>query len=428
MLAMMVAIAVGSASRAGAGVPLPETVAVGLAAAQPNLTLRLPAGTVLSIPTGAAWQYEAECTLTCTVGPDGGVVAGATNYGRGPLRLTSANGLLGWGARLYRGALIVAATSRGLTLVNEIRLEDYLRGVVPVEVSADWPLEVLKAQAVAARTFAAGRLGYHRRDGYDLCATTDCQVYAGASAEKPATDQAVSATAGQVLVFGGRLASANYHSASGGHTEDVESVWPTATPVAYLRGVPDPAESSPYGRWRVEYDWASVEAAVAAKYPDLGRVLAIDVLSRTEAGRAAQVELTGEKGRKRITGEALRTLFSPPLRSSLCELSTEYAPVPISRAEALAGASVPHVFAPSAASLWYPIQDEDWILAPVRLIVNGRGWGHGVGMSQWGAKSLAELGYTYTMILEYYYGGAKVEDRRPPQSAPPTPTNGEVAG
>ena len=243
--------------------------------------------------------------------------------------------------------------------------------------------------------------------------------------KSPPTDAAVAATEGQVITYNGRLISAYYHAASGGHTEDVESVWTGAAPLAYLRGVPDPAEASPYEQWHVELDWGAAELAVTTRYPETGRLLAVNVLSKTAAGRAIQVELVGERGTVKINGETARGLFS--LQSALFDLQTEYGPVPVASPEQIGNSPIYYTLAPTAAALWYGVLDKDWQFLPVKLIFTGRGWGHGVGLSQWGAKSLAEMGYTYVMILKYYYQGTEVEDWRPTQALPPGQGPGEAA-
>jgi stage II sporulation protein D len=142
--------------------------------------------------------------------------------------------------RRYRGDLLVFLNPRGrLNLVNELDLEDYLRGVVPGEMGPEqYPrLEALKAQAVAARTYALRNLGEFREDGYDICATPRCQVYFGLGVEHPLSDRAVTETAGQVLLHHGELVDARYSATCGGHTEDVENVFPQEH-APYLRGVP----------------------------------------------------------------------------------------------------------------------------------------------------------------------------------------------
>lgn len=142
--------------------------------------------------------------------------------------------------RRYRGRLLVYLNDRGtLNLINEVSLEDYLRGVVPSEMGPEaYPeLESLKAQAVAARTYALRTLGEFAREGYDICATPRCQVYKGMEVEHPFSDRAIAETAGQVLLYGGRLADALYSSTCGGHTEDAQVVFPLKQE-PYLKGVP----------------------------------------------------------------------------------------------------------------------------------------------------------------------------------------------
>lgn len=424
-VAMVLLLSLKSAAHASPS-PLPERVSIGLATAKTSLTLNLPAGTAASGPAGMLWRAEADSIISLTSRADGHLAAGELDFGPGPVRFAGP-GLLGWNGRVYRGEFIVVRRPEGLTLINEVGLEDYLRGVVPAEVDPAWPMEALKAQAVAARTFTLARLGYHRREGFDLCASVDCQVYLGAGVEHPNTDLAVAETAGQVITFQGRRILAYFHAASGGHTEDVEAVWPTSTPFAYLRGVPDPAEVSPYNDWRVELDWSAVQAAVAARYPAVGRLLGLEVVRRTPAGRVLELALVGDRGKVRINGAAARHLFA--LRSALFFVEIERSPAPVIRPEEIARLPVHPTPAPMAIAFWERILSAgDWDLLPTRLRITGRGSGHGVGLSQWGAKGLAEQGYTYVSILKHYYQGTEVEDWRPPQVLPPAPGDGEGGG
>ena len=151
-----------------------------------------------------------------------------------------AGGHLTAGGRPYRGLLEVFLSRAGrVVLVNEVGLEDYLRGVVPEELGpAAWPqLEALKAQAVAARTYAVGNRGQYAEEGYDLCDTPRCQVYGGMGSEHPLSDRAVAETRGEFLAWGDRPINALYTSTCGGHTEDVEVVFPDLD-APWLRGVP----------------------------------------------------------------------------------------------------------------------------------------------------------------------------------------------
>jgi peptidoglycan hydrolase-like amidase len=157
------------------------------------------------------------------------------------LRLAGGERGVEWNGRRYRGDLLVFLNPRGtLNVINEVPLEDYLRGVVPAEMGPIQydRLESLKAQAVAARTYTLRSLAGFRDEGYDLCATPRCQVYAGRGAEHPLSDRAVAETAGEVLVHGGELVDARYSATCGGHTEDVAVVFPQEDRHDYLRGVP----------------------------------------------------------------------------------------------------------------------------------------------------------------------------------------------
>lgn len=162
-------------------------------------------------------------------------VAGETSDGQGLVPAVR------WKGVRYRGGLAVYLNDRGkLNVVNEIGLEDYLRGVIPKEMGPmQYPqLEALKAQAVAARSYTLRHLGEFKAEGYDICATPRCHVYGGLDAEQPLTNQALAETAGQVLAFGGQTADAMYTATCGGRTENVEVIFPGLPPAPYLRGVP----------------------------------------------------------------------------------------------------------------------------------------------------------------------------------------------
>jgi len=149
----------------------------------------------------------------------------------------------------YRGSIKIHQTHNksGLTVVNTLPIDQYLYGVIPKEIPPDWNVEVLKAQAVAARTYALAHLEKHGEDGYGVCATTECQVYAGADSEMVRTNSAVDETSGLVMTYQGKLISAVFHASGGGYTEDSENVWGSFSP--YLRGVVDYDQSGPDYRW-----------------------------------------------------------------------------------------------------------------------------------------------------------------------------------
>jgi stage II sporulation protein D len=320
----------------------------------------------------------------------------------------------------YRGVAEVALnSSRTLAGINELPIEQYLYGVVPRELGPiAYPyLEALKAQAVAARTFAIRGIGRRGNDGYDLLATTTDQVYGGLNAEHPLSTQAVDETAALVAKYNGALIESLYSSTSGGFTADNEEVFNSA-PVAYLRGVPDAnrgsafehvpslavfknhanaqslrgmsdadygADWSRYHRWTI--DWSAEEISqvisVFAQRP-VGRVHEINVLERGPSGRVLRIEY--------VTDEGTFTDTKDRIRASLRFYNAS------------------GVLANLLSTLFYiePVIDRR-TGGVTGFVAYGGGWGHGVGMSQTGAVGMAERGATFDEILKHYYRDITLE-------------------
>jgi len=242
---------------------------------------------------------------------------------------------------LYRGVLRLhlGTTAR---VINHVALDTYLRGVVPLEMPSSWPAEALKAQAIAARSYAVSHL--HPSTGtYDVYDDTRSQVYRGRRAETSAGNLAVARTAGTVLLSGSTVANAVFHSADGGATEDNEKVWVSATgrivgsPVSYLRGSPDRApdgssfdKASPYATWKTATYPAATLSAMLTRDPrtNVGTLAAIDLSNRGRSGRLISVTLTGSLGSKTVSGDVFRSVFNltrpagdPQLRSTLFDLA-----------------------------------------------------------------------------------------------------------
>jgi stage II sporulation protein D len=277
----------------------------------------------------------------------------------GQLRVTpQAGGYMWIGDRWYRGAVQVIPDGKGLVAVERVDLEQYLYSVLGAEMSKDFPIEALKAQAVAARTYALYRSQAAAKKPFDLDSTQDSQVYRGISSEASTTQAAVNATAGQIMTYQGKPILAVFHSASGGHTENVEDIW--SNPVPYLRGVPD------YDLGTPGYEWTkSVSRAEASKSLKVGNVTAILADRSTRYGSVMSLKVVGDE-EKILTGSQLRTALK--LRSLRFTISS----------------------------------------TPDGFVFNGRGYGHGLGMSQWGAYSMAQQGMTYTTILAHYYRGVEL--------------------
>jgi stage II sporulation protein D len=389
----------------------PEEIRIGLGVNQKTIELVLPeAGEIIS-DQGKHLVLEAGCHRLRW--ESGGIYLGKLRLAANRLHVLSRNAgsFLGYRNRLYRGSFQVLRTKAGLTLVNLLGLEEYLLGVVPWEMPAGWAPEALKTQAVAARTYTIGRMGVHSAEGFDLCAGTHCQVYGGASAEHETTNRAVAETRGEVMLFDNKPITAVYHSASGGYTEDSANVWGWISP--YLQGVPD-QDRSPYVSWEKEISWSEFIGKILRKYPELKYVRAVEPTAYGVSGRISRLRLDGGAVTLEITGEQFRHLFG--LRSTLFALIFEgeagrllYRPgetlprfLPWQEEEPAFG--VDPAFPEEGL---FRLKPENFRVERVRIV--GSGWGHGVGLSQWGSKAQAEEGKTYRDILGYYYKEIRIQ-------------------
>lgn len=302
--------------------------------------------------------------------------------------------VISYDGRRYRGELELSPSRDGVTVINRVGMEDYLRGVVPLEIGVDrTPFEAaaVEAQAVAARSYAYTKLDDSRP--YDMLATVTDQVYGGMDAERPVSNAAVDATCDMVLMYGGRIINAPYHADAGGVTAAASEVWRSADE-PYLVSVSDRIpgtdrfydEASPTFRWSRTLDAATLASAAARYLPQyahaprsgIGRVLAVRELGRTASGRVASLEFRTEGGTFTVRGNDIRFVLRAPGGSVL----------------------------PSTLFTMEPDTDDDGQL--VRLTLRGTGNGHGVGMDQWGAIARARAGQDFRTILSTYYPGTTV--------------------
>ena len=221
--------------------------------------------------------------------------------------------LIGKGA--YRGALEVRPSSvpGRLNAINAVEIEDYLKGVVPKESPASWPIEALKAQAVAARSYAIATPV--KGNGFDQYDDTRSQLYAGVSAEATRTNQAVDATRSQVVLYNGKVAQTFFFSTSGGHTENNEhsSLGFGGTPIPYLRGVPDPYEAeagAPYYRWKRKFSLGRMNSLLGSLVR--GKLKKVIVTQRGASPRIVRANLIGSRGTTTVTGPQLRDQLGLP--------------------------------------------------------------------------------------------------------------------
>lgn len=322
----------------------------------------------------------------------------------------------------YRGELEVKRLSGSdMTLVNVVPIDQYLYGVVPYEIGAGSHPEALKAQAVAARTYTINNLSKYARLGFNLCTTTYSQVYKGISGETAATNKAVDDTKGKIVTYKGKPAAVFYFSSSGGRTEDVKNVWGGEN-YPYLVSVEDKYESgnSWHYNWEVTYTAQKIKQIMTDRGFKLGDIVGVEITKRSEAGRPIEVIVRGTSDERIYKNGDTRSFLS--LDSQWYEITSD-ADVEIIgedeelRKTQLAGKKVATASgiktvgsnAKSASIIDSSNKEKKVPFVPTVYTFTGKGWGHGVGMSQEGAKGMANNGYNYQQILEHYFTGAKVE-------------------
>ena len=281
-------------------------------------------------------------------------------------------GLIAWPAdgayltldgQTFRGRLDVQVINGGLAAVNVVDLEEYLQGVLKDEIPPGWPAEATKAMAIAARTYAVYQRFQNPTGFYQLRATTASQVYGGVRGEDARTTWAVQATRGQVLTFAGQPFPAFYHSCSGGATEDGTDVFGLEYDI--LPGVKDDFSlGCPYALWIERLTSQQIEGGLTRAGYQVGRVVSIRDVTRSHTGRILWMEVRHTRGVLVLEGRRFReAMGNEVIRSTDFQVRTD-------------GSAFTFV---------------------------GRGSGHGVGMSQWGAKEMADLAYQHHEILKFYY-------------------------
>ena len=264
------------------------------------------------------------------------------------------------GNRWYRGKTQLILQNDGITAINHVDLEQYLYSVVGAEAVSSWPIEALKAQAVAARSYALYKRNKESNGIYDVDTTIGTQVYKGLDSEYTTTHEAVNSTLGQIMTYDEEVILAAFHSSSGGYTENVEDIW--SSPLPYLRAVVDYDHQSPVFEWQQVIPVSKIQSLVAG----IGNIRGLQPAKMTPRGRVITMQVTGDRGSTTVSGKDLRKVLD--LRSTLFRISTD----------------------------------------GENLNVKGRGFGHGLGLSQWGAYYLAQQGINYHQILAHYYQSANL--------------------
>lgn len=413
--------------------------------------------------------------------------------------------------RRYRGGIRVHISEDGTkSLINRLDIEEYLRGVLAIEMNHKWPEEALKAQVVAARSYALAAGGKFQKYGFDVDDSTASQVYWGVDSERPRTDKAVLETRGQVMYYGGEVATLYFHASSGGSIEASKDVW--SGDKGYLQAKADVFSTEMgYENWTLSIESSKIESALTASGKYIGSVIAAEILERSAGGRVKKIRIIGTQGSTEMPGTAFRnimgnvyfksTLFGfsegaaasvfgkPEIAAEFVKNLTDKYTSPWKALGTNSGSSAPtggsgpggdsdhsdqnasgktpgyikisslppgrqilsedpphNVEPPSPASATSasPVAPAAGQVSPAAghsspdhspiflesrtflenlalpnseyaglengsLKIYGHGFGHGLGMSQVGAKRMADLGFTYDQILEFYYSGAKIK-------------------
>lgn len=319
-------------------------------------------------PSGAP-LLEPEITTVLDVRPQaaGLLLAGAVSAGDRVWIAPLLDAPLVVDGRTYRGDVRIERDQDGtLDVINELDLEQYLYGVVGAEMDPTWPEVALQAQAIASRSYAVARAALHAYPGYDVKAGEFDQAYGGVNAESQGAVDAVESTHGVVLMYQYHVIKAYYSSCDGGYTADGAEL---SDPQPYLRAEPDPyAGESPHLSWSAQVPLAPFVQALREQVGDVGDITSVGPGPADASGRLISVTIVGTAGSRSIPGPLFRQLAGRHLVKS-----TRIA----------------------ALGLQNDVID-----------VRGSGFGHGVGMSQWGAKDMADRGLGITAILSFYYRGA----------------------
>lgn len=337
----------------------------------------------------------------------------------------------------YYGAFQYTRLTGGdITVVNVVDMDDYIKGVVPYEMNTQWPLEALKAQAVCARTYAAARVDAHKSYGFDLCRTVCCQTYYGTNSAGEGSDMAVDETSGQYITYNDELCQVFYFSSDGGATENCENVFNEAIP--YLRGVYDPYEDYvDTGRknWSYTYTAEEITSILQMKGYNCADIVSITP-TYTEMGNIYSLKFTDSRGKNWTFSKynASSILYSPtydkytysmrftiagedqPAGTVLYANSAADALEDLSEVYALgADGTVQKIVSSGSVSVMTGAGLEEVsvlgggaAIAADEYTITGSGWGHNVGLSQYGAKAMAEQGMNYKDILEFYFTGVTV--------------------
>ena len=348
------------------------------------------------------------------------------------------NGTFSEGGRTWRGGLMLYRCGSGYSYINVLSLEKYLYGVLPKEMSSSYPAEALKAQAVCARSYAARTVlsgGKHSAQGYDVCASQDCQVYGGMSCESAKCSSAAADTAGVLVYYNGAPVSCYYSANNGGWIESSQEIWGGGA--GYLQAKKD--DFNPDDNWEVAFTDEQLKSILRSAGHNIGNIQKVQITKRTAGGSVLEMEFTGDAGKAVINRDRIRFLFGSSVMRSLkfdltengYETVTKTIREPVEKEKSIAldqyyvldrtgevmVLNLNEVVAKSLSDALVIKKAETVTVEKTvqeksgydGIKISGRGFGHGVGMSQTGAREMASQGYGYQDILKYYFIGVTVQ-------------------
>ena len=334
------------------------------------------------------------------------------------------------GYKYYGGFEYNRISGNNMNVINVVGLTDYIKGVIPYEVNPNWPIESQKAQALCAKCYTVNSMGKHKSKGFDLCNTTDCQMYQGTNNATVTSNEAVDAVEGLFVLYDGKICTTYYHASSGGYTENAGNIWGKDVP--YLKAVEDTYLKStrPFSvtlnleqiTWILQTKGlidAEVEDLYVSKYSDVGNVLALTVeldngTTKTFTGDRARTALNSTTlgvtiGSHRYTINGGSTEDTVTINGTQVELDDLYVLGDGKKAKkidvedgvvALTANGIEEVTITEPAK----VERDDGI-----YVITGTGSGHNIGLSQEGARSMAEEGFTFEEIIEFYFTDVEVD-------------------
>jgi stage II sporulation protein D len=287
-----------------------------------------------------------------------------------PLKIEPSNGIIFANSKPYRGYLTIIKSENKINIINVLPIEDYIKSVLPKETSANWNIEALKSQAVISRTYAIANLNKHSAQGFDICSTVHCQAYGGTSVEADSCNKAILETQCKILSYDGKFAHTVFHANCGGHTEDPKYIWNWKVTPPYLKGVKcGYCTAAPYTKWGKTLSESFIRKQLSDN--NIGKIKSIIIKGKTSAGGAKKLKIIHSKGEITLNAYKFR------LAVDAWQIKS-------------------HAFD-------FIKTDGD------KFYFKGRGWGHKVGLCQWGAKGMAEKNKTYKEILAYFYPGTIIK-------------------